>query len=503
MMQTLVFFLFIGITGLIFCKVEGTTYVDGLYYMVVTTLTIGFGDITPNTAAMKVLTFPFTIIGITLLALIVTSIVRLLSDRARRRKLELKKRLKKKVSEKKRIHAGYGSKLTPWAAKTPKGDGPRLKKSLTLQQELERLREDDWKRERRANIKSMALGFSVFLIFWFIGALIFNFVEVLQSEETKLNYSHGATAMHSTFVICEPLKTRVTDDRFFLTIGFGDFFPTTEAGKPIFIVYALLAVPTMTIIGCSLSTTISDITVETVTTNFTSFTMQRVHRRRHRVYEDKDFEIQSLTELVKKAKIKTFERVESDISDTASVTLPLHHAAEHIIDGLQQMHHHLQTLLMQKLGPDARNVIAAERARQSRAETERLEKAVGKDQEQQRDADRIASHLSEVGQDGKDELELLNEYREQYATLLAELYVARERLIANEREMSDKLKDPELQRRLSEDREELSEDDEEERRNARRRQARRRSSETSYGGFSSDNSQSPVGAKIRFQMWTG
>jgi hypothetical protein len=41
----------------------------------------------------------------------------------------------------------------------------------------------------------------------------------------------------------------VVDDSFFLTIGFGDFYPATEAGRPIFIVYALLAVPTMTIIG--------------------------------------------------------------------------------------------------------------------------------------------------------------------------------------------------------------------------------------------------------------
>jgi len=180
MMQTLVFFLYVGITALIFSKVEGVTYVNGIYYVVVTTLTIGFGDLTPQTPAMKVLTFPFTIIGITLLALIVTSIVRLLADRARRRKLELKKRLKKKVSDKKRIHAGYGSKLRPWSARghTSGGDLPRLKRSLTLQEELQKLREDDWKRERRANLKSMVIGFTVFLLFWFVGAMVFNFVEV-------------------------------------------------------------------------------------------------------------------------------------------------------------------------------------------------------------------------------------------------------------------------------------------------------------------------------------
>jgi len=203
MMQTLIFFLFTGIAALIFSRVEGTSYVNGIYYMVVTTLTIGFGDVTPHTAVMKVLTFPFTIIGITLLALIVTSIVKLLADRARRRKMELKKRLKKKASEKKRIHAGYGSKLRPWA-KRPLGDGPRLKRSLTLQEELQNLREDDWKRERRANLKSMATGFTVFLIFWFIGALVFHFVEVNLEFISRFNNSSlGDMATRYIFVTCK------------------------------------------------------------------------------------------------------------------------------------------------------------------------------------------------------------------------------------------------------------------------------------------------------------
>ena len=165
MVQTLIFFFFLGISALIFSRSEELTYVDGIYYMVVTTLTIGFGDITPHTAVMKVLTFPFTIIGISLLAVIVTSIVRLLSDRARRRKLQMKKLLKEKASEKKR--------------KSAQKPGARLQRSLTLQEELYKLAEDDWKRQTRTNLRSMVVGLSVFFIFWFIGALIFHCIEVL------------------------------------------------------------------------------------------------------------------------------------------------------------------------------------------------------------------------------------------------------------------------------------------------------------------------------------
>jgi len=176
MLQTLIFVLVIGIAGLLFCKIEKTTYVTGIYWMVTTTLLIGFGDITPRTTLMKVLEFPLIIISVVLLALIVTSIVHILSDRARRRKMELKQRLKKKLSERKRLHA-IMNKFN-WRKKEEAVDPLKLRRSLTLQEELEKLRKDEKRRERRANLRSMGTGFVVFLLFWFVGALIFHVVEV-------------------------------------------------------------------------------------------------------------------------------------------------------------------------------------------------------------------------------------------------------------------------------------------------------------------------------------
>lgn len=166
MVQIIIFFSYIGIIALIFSQTESLTYVDGLYYMVVTVLTIGFGDITPHTAAMKVLTFPFTIIGISLLAVIVTSIVRLLADRARRRKVQLKQMLKEKTSEKKRK-----------AAQVP----GRLQRSLTLQDQLQKLTDDEWKRQTRADLRRIGIGLATFFVFWFVGAVIFDLIEVLLS----------------------------------------------------------------------------------------------------------------------------------------------------------------------------------------------------------------------------------------------------------------------------------------------------------------------------------
>jgi len=173
MIQTLIFFSFIGVWALIFSRTEGLTYVDGIYFVVVSTLTIGFGDITPQTATMKVFIFPFTLVGIALLAVIIASIVQLLSDRARRRKLQMKKQLKADASEKAR-------KAAEKASRAP--ERPRLQRSLTLQEELQNLAQEDWKRQTRNNLKSMIIGLSVFFAFWLIGALMFHFIEVRPSS---------------------------------------------------------------------------------------------------------------------------------------------------------------------------------------------------------------------------------------------------------------------------------------------------------------------------------
>src|SRR5579862_2189544 len=211
--------------------------------------------------------------------------------------------------------------------------------------------------------------------------------------------------------------------------------------------------------------------------------MQRVHRKKNRIYQDKDFEIQSMTSLVKLAKEKTCERINTDKSDTKSIHLPMHDLTERLTESLEQMHHHLQILLMQKLGPEARNVIAAERARQTRAEREKLEQAEKKIEKQiGSDQENPAKTLAEVGQNPGDELELLNEYREQYAAMLAELIVAKERLLTLEQRLVKRV-GGKMGRRLSDEISELSDEDVVK----GEKQRRRMSSISSSGAFSSDD----------------
>jgi potassium channel subfamily K len=186
MLQTLVFFFYLGLISLVFSKVEGKSCVDGLYFDVVTILTIGFGDVVPQTSVVKVLTFPFSVIGICLLAQNVTSIVRLLADRSRRRKSSLKRELKdreRRINEQKEQDGGNNeenqedkecSGLDTNGFSNLKG----ARGVITWQEALRKIREESWQNEKAQNLRALFTSLFVFFSFWFLGALIFNFVEV-------------------------------------------------------------------------------------------------------------------------------------------------------------------------------------------------------------------------------------------------------------------------------------------------------------------------------------
>ncbi|KAF3234791.1 Potassium channel, partial [Orbilia oligospora] len=74
MLQTIFFFLWMGIGALVFSKVEGWSYSDAVYFCNVTLLTVGFGDIAATSDAARGIVFPFSVIGIIMLGLVVNSI---------------------------------------------------------------------------------------------------------------------------------------------------------------------------------------------------------------------------------------------------------------------------------------------------------------------------------------------------------------------------------------------------------------------------------------------
>jgi|SRR5271154_339151 len=202
--------------------------------------------------------------------------------------------------------------------------------------------------------------------------------------------------------------------------------------------------------------------VQTVTSAFTSYMGQRIRSQKHQVYKEKDFEIQSLNSLVRVYKEKQSGK-HDDESDDDSVHLPLHETTERLLHSLSVMHHQLQNLMMQTLGSDARNVITAERARQTRI-MKQMKDGKGKDEADQAEdknpEEYMAPHLSEIGAEhGDDELQLLNQYREKYAAIIAELMIAKGRLVELEKRLRRNTTDEGLKKKIDSEIEDLSDDD--------------------------------------------
>ncbi|CCG82310.1 putative Ion channel [Taphrina deformans PYCC 5710] len=200
MVNVTFFMISIGIQGLIFSRIEHWTYLDGLYFSTVSVLTVGFGDFSPTTTAGKIVLFPLVLLGIAQLAVVVSEIIDFFSQKSLDLTLATKhhierERLRKELSQ----------------------------ETIDLNEELKLLEKSQKEQDNRTELIGLGYSLLSFFCLWFIGALVFSKIE-------GWTYGNG---LYFSYV-------------FFLTLGFGDYSPATAAGRVIFIVYALLAVPVMT-----------------------------------------------------------------------------------------------------------------------------------------------------------------------------------------------------------------------------------------------------------------
>ncbi|MCJ1422026.1 Potassium channel [Xylographa parallela] len=319
-LQTMMFFFWLAGGAGVFSKLCGWSYVDALYFADVTILTVGFGDFYAPNNAGRGLVFPYSVGGIIILGLMVTSIRKFAQELGHNKvikhhveskrastferavttsfeatqKYELEEQLKKHKWNKgprpsisapfdpqKRTIAfdpdldverggtprtqitwkNLKSPLSP--LKSPvsaisKSSSFMSRRSLTMPiQRLKRVRTRRTKllilREEKDRFDAMrsiqrstrhfkqyfALTMSViaFGLLWCVGAVVFWRVE--QSAQ-GLSYFE---ALYFCYVSL-------------LTIGYGDLAPKSNAGKPFFIVWSLVAVPTMTILISDMGDTV-------------------------------------------------------------------------------------------------------------------------------------------------------------------------------------------------------------------------------------------------------
>ncbi|KAI9769780.1 MAG: Potassium channel [Geoglossum simile] len=281
MLQTMMFFIWLGGGAGVFAKVCGWSFADAIYFCDVTILTVGFGDLFPTNSAGRGLVLPFSVVGIVMLGLVVSSIRRFTLDISRDKIIKQhveKTRIRtigRAATASMSIRGGrksFGERANPRVSGDVSTQSRRvtfdkieahrqpgsLKKRLTtgvlsitrarsrkpkiilLKEERDRF---DAMRGIQRHTKvfkrwyNLCISAIAFGLLWCVGAIVFWKAE---HREQGMSYFE---ALYFCYVSL-------------LTIGYGDLSPKSNAGKPFFLVWSLLAVPTMTILISDMGETV-------------------------------------------------------------------------------------------------------------------------------------------------------------------------------------------------------------------------------------------------------
>ncbi|KAJ4473895.1 voltage-gated potassium channel [Lentinula aciculospora] len=200
MIQNTLFVTTIGLLALYMSRLEYWTYLQGIYFAIVSVLTVGFGDFYPTKVATQIVLFPFVLVAIVQLVSIIDMLIRFFRGRLASRRAERRREFERRRQEKEN----------------------EIEKEPNLEQELEFLSRLYHETDKWKTMQDLVASCIGFIIFWLLGAVIFSQIE-------SWTYGEG---LYFCYV-------------FFLTIGYGDYAPVTPAGRVVFIVYSIIAVPIM------------------------------------------------------------------------------------------------------------------------------------------------------------------------------------------------------------------------------------------------------------------
>ncbi|KAF3276114.1 Potassium channel [Orbilia oligospora] len=217
MLQTMSLMGWLCLGAGVFAKLEGWAYLDGIYFCDTTFLVIGLGDYTLTTKAGRALLFPYATIGIVTVGLIVSSIRGLVLERGKRK-------VRRRLLEKQREVIVDG------------GEHGVVDRAESQKERFELMRKVQDRADRKRKWMSLCTSVTFFLVFWLGGAFVFMEAE----KDQKWTYFQSLYFCYTTI----------------LTIGYGDFTPTSNSAKPFFVIWTLLAVPMMTILVSNLGDTI-------------------------------------------------------------------------------------------------------------------------------------------------------------------------------------------------------------------------------------------------------
>ncbi|KAL9596049.1 MAG: hypothetical protein Q9219_006065 [cf. Caloplaca sp. 3 TL-2023] len=236
MLQTISFMVYMLAGAAVYYRVEGWQFLDCVYFTNYTLLTVGIGDYAPQTHTGRALLFPYAIGGIVILGLVVGSIRSLVLERGKKklgsRMIEKKReQLLKKMQKKKH----QLQKLVPIDS-ADQADELGLTERERRKFEFELMRQIQDHAHQRQKWNALFISGSAWLVLWLLGAVVF-----WQAEHAQDWTYFGALYFAYTSL---------------LTIGYGDYKNFSNAGKPAFVFWSLLAVPTLTIVISNMGDTV-------------------------------------------------------------------------------------------------------------------------------------------------------------------------------------------------------------------------------------------------------
>ncbi|CAX41959.1 outward-rectifier potassium channel, putative [Candida dubliniensis CD36] len=244
--------------------IDDISYGSALYYCIVSFLTIGLGDILPKTSGAKVAVLVFSLGGVLIMGLIVATLRSVILSSA--------------------APAIFWNDVEK-ARTALLAQLERENRELTSEESFHEMRVLRRKVKSRHKKVSLVLTITVFMIFWLIGALIFQRIE-------KWSYFN---AMYFCFLCL-------------ITIGYGDYAPKTSLGRVFFVSWAVGAVPLMTIlvsnVGDALYDIFNDISAWFSTWMFsTKEEYTDLKRRKKRLQEDQEDQLTVNSEAVRSSEL--------------------------------------------------------------------------------------------------------------------------------------------------------------------------------------------------------
>lgn len=276
-LQTMLFFIWLAGGGGVFSRIEtdygqpGWAFVDALYFCDVTILTVGFGDLYPTNDLARGLVFPYSVGGIIMLGLVISSLQKFMAqlgeenivqkhvehvrsrtiDRTVRNSVDLRRRqggllsrfsVARPISAPMRPHPirrTVSHQLRKVTSLNPASHS-RKPKLILLREEKDRfeaMRAIQHSTSQFRRWWALSISLTSFSILWCVGAVVF-----WQAERGSQHMTYFQ-ALYFCYVSL-------------LTIGYGDLSPTSNVGRCFFVVWSLVAVPTMTILVSDMGDTI-------------------------------------------------------------------------------------------------------------------------------------------------------------------------------------------------------------------------------------------------------